>query len=262
MQLFVQRWIIPLAEKRGWRSFCEIGASAGFSTNEILRLPNISHTIIDPCFDADLALRYSKDERVTVLKSNSLNGLPNLAGTYDCILIDGDHNWYTVFNELRLIHQRELLRPEGMIFFHDVGWPYGRRDMYYQPDTIPSEFRHEFERSGVIRGQSKLNSEGKNSHLDNAVIEGGPRNGVLTAIEDFLAEHPSDYLFCRVKAQYGLGILQRSSNRPFEYISFLSLRAKVGLSNLCWLMRYLYKCSRTSLAQIKVLRILVRKFKR
>jgi hypothetical protein len=30
-----------------------------------------------------------------------------------------------------------------MIFFHDVGRPYGRRDMYYQPETVPPEFRQE-----------------------------------------------------------------------------------------------------------------------
>jgi hypothetical protein len=195
-----------------------------------MKLPDISHTIIDPCFDADLALKYAGDLRVTVKKSNSLDALPNLDGVYDCILIDGDHNWYTVFNELRLIRERALLRRGGMIFFHDVEWPYGRRDMYYQPDTIPPEYRQKYERKGIIRGQSQLvDSEGANKHLCNAVHEGGSRNGVLTAIEDFTAEHTAEYHFCRLKQQYGLGILQRRSKRLSEDLSFLLLQIEVGM---------------------------------
>ena len=233
MRQFVRHFIIPLARKRAWRSFCEIGASTGLSTDELLKLPITSYTIIDPCFDADLALKYACDARVTVQKNNSLDVLPNLSGTFDCILIDGDHNWYTVFNELRLIRQRGLLRPGGMIFFHDVEWPYGRRDLYYQPDTIPPEYRQEYENKGIIRGRSQLADHGGAArHLCNAVREGGSRNGVLTAIEDFVAEHSSEYNFCRVRLQFGLGILQYRRKRPSEGLSFLLLRIKAGMYSL------------------------------
>jgi len=245
MQEFVRDWIVPLAERRGWKTFCEIGASMGLSSDELLRLPNICHTIVDPCLDADLALRFAGDARVTIQKGNSLDVLPNLTGAYNCILIDGDHNWYTVFNELRLIRERALLPPGGMIFFHDVGWPYGRRDMYYQPDTIPPEYRWEYARKGMIPGQSRLeDSGGGNQHLYNAVHEGGPRNGVLTAIEDFVAEHPSEYHLCRVRHQYGLGILQYRARKKSEDFSFLLLRIKVGAYHL-------YRVVRSSLGKVK-----------
>jgi hypothetical protein len=225
MQKFARHIIVPLAQKRGWKSFCEIGASTGLSTDEILKLPSISYTILDPCLDADLSLKYASDSRVTVHKRNSLDALPDLTGTFDCILIDGDHNWYTVFNELRLIRERALLVPGGMIFFHDVGRPYGRRDMYYQPETVPAEFRQPFERKGIVRGRSQLaESEGSNRIHFNAVREGGPRNGVLTAIEEFVAEHPADYHFTRIKAQYGLGILQYRQKSALEDLAFLGLR--------------------------------------
>jgi SAM-dependent methyltransferase len=237
MQEFVRDWIVPLAEKHGWRSFCEIGASMGLSTNELLRLTNISHTIVDPCIDADLALKYAGDKRVTVQKGNSLDVLPHLDGSFDCILIDGDHNWYTVFNELRLIRERALLPPGGTIFFHDVGWPYGRRDMYYQPDTVPPEYRLEYARKGIVQGQSRLeDSKGRSRNLCNAVREGGPRNGVLTAIEDFVAEYPTEYHFCRVRHQFGLGILQYRTRKRSDDLSFLVLRIKVGIYNLPRLM--------------------------
>lgn len=240
MEKFVQHFIIPLARKHSWTSFCEIGASTGVSTDKILKLPIGSYLIIDPCFDADLALKYAADKRVTVLKRNSLDALPHLSGAYDCILIDGDHNWYTVFNELRLIKQGGLLRPGGMIFFHDVEWPNGRRDMYYQPETIPSEFRHEYQRKGILRGKSKLaDQEGTNSTSYNATHEGGPRNGVLTAIEDFYAENRLSYNFCRVRLGSGLGILQYRIKQPSESFSFFAIQIKAGIYSIYGLVHRL-----------------------
>lgn len=230
MQQFVQDFIVPLARRRRWTSICEIGASVGDSTNELLKLPIASHTVIDPCFDEDLVLKFAGDARVTVRKGNSLDILPSLDAAFDCILIDGDHNWYTVFHELRLIREKRLLRSRGMIFFHDVAWPYGRRDMYYQPDTIPAEYRHEFARKGIVCGQNSLStSAGFNANLCNATHEGGPRNGVLTAIEDFAAEDLSRYRLCVVWQQFGLGILELRSDSGSGGFAFLLLRIKAGL---------------------------------
>jgi hypothetical protein len=233
MLKFARHIIVPLARKRGWKTFCEIGASTGLSSDEFLKLPGISYTILDPCLDADLSLKYAGDPRVTVHKRNSLDALPDLSCAFDCILIDGDHNWYTVFNELRLIRERALLPPGGMIFFHDVGRPYGRRDMYYQPETVPAEFRQPYEQKGIVRGRSELaDGEGSNRIHFNAMREGGPKNGVRTAIEDFIAEHPSDYHFTRIKAQYGLGILQHRSKLTSEDLAFLGIRLSAARHSL------------------------------
>jgi len=218
MQKFVRHFILPLAVKHGWKNICEIGASTGLSSDEFLKLPGISYTILDPCLDADLVSKYSGDPRVVVHKKNSLDALPGLRGRFDCILIDGDQS---------------LLVPGGMIFFHDVGRPYGRRDMYYQPETIPPEYRLEYERKGIVRGKSQLaDAAGSNRVHFNAVREGGPRNGVLTAIEDFVAAHPADYHFCRIKAQYGLGILQYRRKQFAEDFSFFRLRISAARHSL------------------------------
>lgn len=232
MRTFVRHYIAPLARWCGWKSVCEIGARTGTSTDILLKLPLESSTIVDPCFDEDLEAKYSRDGRVHVLRCNSLDALAiggRLApGTeFDGILIDGDHNWFTVFNELRLIHERGLLRPGGFIFLHDVDWPYGRRDLYYQPETIPTEFRHPYAQRGMIRGQSALaETGGWNSQLMNALEEGGPRNGVLTAVEDFLAGHRNEYRFFRIRYQWGLGVLQLRSARRLSGLPFYALRAK------------------------------------
>jgi SAM-dependent methyltransferase len=232
MRTFVRHYIAQLARGCHWQSICEIGARSGTSTDILLKLPLKHYTVIDPCIDNDLQAKYAGDSRVQVIKSNSLDALaidgPIAAPTaFDCILIDGDHNWYTVFNELSLIRARALLRPGGFVFLHDVDWPYGRRDLYYQPSTIPAEFRHSFAQKGILRGQSPLtDAGGLNSDYLNALQEGGPRNGVLTAIEDFLAQHPNDYRFFTIHYQWGLGVLQLRSERPRSGLAFRALQAK------------------------------------
>jgi hypothetical protein len=224
----VRRFTIPLAREKHWRSFCEIGSQRGDSADVLLGMAGVSLTIIDPCLDIDLERRYSTDPRVTVHKTISLDALPFVRGPFDCILIDGDHNWYTVYNELRLIRERDLLRPGGMIFFHDVSWPYGRRDMYYQPELIPAAHRHAYERKGIVAGKGELvDSGGCNATLYNATHEGGRRNGVLTAIEDFIKEHDSDYYFWRVRQMNGMGIMQYRRGTLSDGLSFMALVGKV-----------------------------------
>ena len=221
-----------MARKSHWKSICEIGSRTGASADHLLNLPLTSYAIIDPCIDQDLGAKYAGDSRVRVIKSNSLDALTSIrpigpASGFDCILIDGDHNWYTVFNELSLIRERALVRPGGFIFLHDVDWPYGRRDLYYQPDTIPAEFRHPFAQKGMIRGQNALAEVGGlNCNYLNALAEGGPKNGVLTAIEDFFAQHSSDYRFFSIRYQYGLGILQFGPNGAFDVAPFRDLKIK------------------------------------
>ena len=139
-------------------------------------------------------------------------------GDIDCAdawVIDGDHNWYTVYHELKAIRSR--CRDAGkplLAFLHDVNWPSGRRDMYYAPDQIPAEYRHahSFD-AGAFPGHSQLVA-GRGfrgmGHFAWATHEGGPRNGVLTGIEDFLADalaEGEEYAFAEVPAVFGLGVL-------------------------------------------------------
>jgi predicted O-methyltransferase YrrM len=223
----VRQFTIPLARKKQWRSFCEIGSLRGDSANVLLGMDGVSLTIIDPCLDVDLVYRYSTDPRVTVHRAISLDALPLVKGPFDCILIDGDHNWYTVYNELRLIRERDLLRRGGIIFFHDVSWPYGRRDMYYQPELIPSAHRHPYECKAIVAGKSELvDREASDAAIHNATEEGGRRNGVLTAIEDFMKEHNGDYYFWRVRRLNGMGILQYRRRTLRDGLSFIALVGK------------------------------------
>jgi hypothetical protein len=152
--------------------------------------------------------KYSAEKRIKLCRGLSLEVIPKLSEAFDCILIDGDHNWFTVFNELQEIEKRKLLKDGGTIFFHDIGWPYGRRDLYYQPETIPNEFRHPYARQGIVNGKSELSAtSGQNGAFCNATKEGGERNGVLTAIEDFRKQATNEYVWFRFVDECGLGVL-------------------------------------------------------
>jgi hypothetical protein len=146
---------------------------------------------------------------VFVHEGRSLDVLPRLPAA-DIVLIDGDHNWYTIFHELKLLQQaaRDAGRPTPVIVLHDVGWPCGRRDFYYAPETIPDDFRHPWVRLGIAEGQPAPHAKDKSAALlASATVEGGPRNGVLTAIEDFVDAAGEPVSVTVLRRENGLGAL-------------------------------------------------------
>jgi hypothetical protein len=150
----------------------------------------------------------------------SLAVLPTLERA-TCFVIDGDHNYYTVYNELQLIVRHHT--PE-LILFHDVGWPWGRRDMYYEVNAIPPDQRQAYvtdPQLGILPGQPGVVAQKGFRGQGNfafAKVEGGARNGVLTAVEDFLIEN-SDYQLFTIECVFGLGILVPKSAPPASQIA-------------------------------------------
>ena len=197
-------------------SIVEIGSESGKTTRQLLswardnKATNVVVHSIDPSptFDVEAAER----EYVGMLRCIRLTGLVGLPSIdrFDVVLIDGDHNWYSVYNELKLIESLsvELGQPQPLTLLHDVCWPYGRRDLYYDPACIPEEHRRPYARLGMSPWSSRLVMEGGfNANLNNAIEEGGPRNGVLTAVEDYLSETSLSFEWVVVPAVFGLGIL-------------------------------------------------------
>ena len=217
MWVFFKRILRPYILDNKYKNICEIGAAVGRSTDKLLDIGYVAVSIIDPCLEEDLEFKYKKIERVRVYRGLSLQVLPKMFEGFDCILIDGDHNWYTVFGELKYIEENELIKEGGTIFLHDVAGPFGRRDMYYIPESIPPTFRHPFDKKGI------------------ATIEGGLKNGVLTAVEDFLKLHKKKYMFFMIKPQHGLGMLVKKKNlkskliflKWFIIIKFYGINAEV-----------------------------------
>ena len=218
--------VTSVIELRDPRSVCEIGVGRGAFSAFLLeqsRTRGCRYTGIDPTLDAgttgggDGASQYFPDL--------SLKVLPNLSH-HDIYFLDGDHNYYTVLNELRLIVRPGHHWP--VIFLHDVGWPWGRRDQYCAPGTIPPEFRHPCSSTlSVLPGQSGLGEGGLSGetsdyHYCAADHEGGPRNGVLTAVEDFLGELPPGvWKLITIPSVFGLGIVYAPSRCEPELCGYL-----------------------------------------
>jgi cephalosporin hydroxylase/GT2 family glycosyltransferase len=204
--------VAPVVDAVAARRVVEIGALRGETTTRMLRSlgAECELHVIDPAPQFDPAEHERAfPGRYHFHLGTSLEVLPGLAPA-DVVLIDGDHNWYTVYHELRLL--AATARRTGtrlpVLVLHDVGWPYGRRDLYYAPERIPAEFRQPYRRAGMRPGQSALvGNGGMNRDMDNAEHEGGPRNGVMTAVDDFVAEHPDPLRVSVVPVFYGLAIV-------------------------------------------------------
>jgi len=59
----------------------------------------------------------------------------------------------------------------------------------------------------MLPGRTELTDAGLNGHFANALTEGGPRNGVLTAVEDFKASSDVPMALYKLPFFNGLGIL-------------------------------------------------------
>jgi hypothetical protein len=209
--------IFPVLKLANARDVVEIGADTGGMTS-MLATFCLNHggrlTSVDPAPTPDFRIWVTLNSQVRHIDLPSLEAFPKLADI-DAWIIDGDHNWFTVYNEITEAHR--LCRRDGkplLAFFHDVSWPCARRDMYYAPERIPAEYRHPYSRSrGVTLGNTELlENRGFRGEQNFAWAEheGGPRNGVLTAIEDFIKDgyrEGQEFGFAEIPGILGLGVL-------------------------------------------------------
>jgi len=225
MNRFWHSFIKPVIEIAQPKRLIEIGAAEGLNTRNLLaycRQTGAHIDIIDPAPRPVLhGVLAEYDTEYTWLALKSLDAIPGLAAV-DVALIDGDHNWYTVFTELTLLFTRmaQLGAVPPIVFHHDVAWPYGRRDMYYNPDDLEPANRHPYAYQGMIPGHSELVDEGINGYLANALHEGGPQNGVLTGIEDFIASESQPISFYMLPFFSGLSIMvpQQRMTPPLQQV--------------------------------------------
>jgi hypothetical protein len=200
--------VLPLLQARSPKTIIEVGAAQGKNTRLVASWAAEHDAVLHvidpkPKFDVEA---YTKDwaGHLAMRLELSLSALPAI-GPVDLILLDGDHNWYTMLGELQAI---DRVNPDWpLVIMHDVGWPYGRRDLYYDPATIPAEHRQPYRRAGIQPFHSALVEHGKNDHMLNAEREGGPHNGVLTAVEDFLSQTNRDLLLFAQPGIGGVGVI-------------------------------------------------------
>ena len=212
MYRFWKHLTLPLLDTQKPKVIVEIGSQGGANTRLLCQFCSenkaVLHTIDPkPAFDVP-AMEKEFGKCLCVHQDLSLNVLSAI-NKIDVVLIDGDHNWYTVYNELKMLADSAARdgRAFPVVLLHDICWPYSYRDLYYDPATIPQSFRHEYAQKGLMPDEKGTTEAGLNSHLYNALVEGGPKNGVLTAVEDFLLEIKEPMRFYTIPAFHGYGIL-------------------------------------------------------
>ena len=205
--------LIALLEAGESRSVIEVGAYAGALTRLLVRwAADAGATVaaIDPAPQPALVALADEHPELSLVRDTSLAALPQTAPT-DAVVLDGDHNYYTVTEELKAIAGWEGSWP--LVLLHDVGWPHARRDDYFDPEQIPADARQPVHEGGaVVPDVAEVQEQGLRYKWP-AAREGGPANGVRTAVEDFAAAHPELQLAV-IPGFFGLGVLW-DRNAPY-----------------------------------------------
>jgi hypothetical protein len=205
MYLLFEPFVVEVLDKFRPKNILEIGVLNGGNTIRLLnwcaKNPDTHLASIDPagwsgdlppeiaaghpdfnCPDAPfpapfLEEAYSKGlfKHWTCIKGYSVSEIPKLQGKIDLAIIDGDHNYYTVANELRLLEPK--LADNAVVLFHDVVGLWNRLDSYYDISNIPETYRHGA-KQGVVTAIDEF--------LD---LHNGRRVGEFAAIESFIESY-------------------------------------------------------------------------
>jgi hypothetical protein len=195
-------------------SAVEIGTGEGQFTNQLIQWATSGQFnlyCIDPRPADRVRSLCEESEYAQLFEASSLMILPSLQPC-DAYFLDSDHNYYTVTKELEWIAQVcESVTKEYVVFIHDIGGLCARRDCYFSPESLPPEAVHPYHLSSDLSwiSENEFGTKSK-EHLTGKLAianqDGGPRNGVLTAVEDFLRERPF-LIFKRIPCVFGLGII-------------------------------------------------------
>lgn len=124
-------------------------------------------------------LDLTPDQRACLIEKNSLELLPLLvaqsAAKFDVILIDGDHNYHTVSEELKYVEA--LTYPTSIIICDDVFGRWSERDLFYSE-------RPDYEDNKIAT--RKVETE---------------KHGVKPAVDEWLSSHPEWHMYQPIKGE-------------------------------------------------------------
>ncbi len=258
MHRFFEPVIMPVLEEliliKGKIVITEVGIDALDNTLKIASKfqDKVLLNLIDP-YPAKIPDEILKDfNNYKYYDDLSLNVLNKEITSSDVILLDGDHNYYTMYNELELIN---LFNKFPLIMMHDVNWPYARRDLYYHPENIPDENKHPHTLEGLNpENDMPIQFGGYNEGLWNSIDSGKPKMGVLTAIEDFVKKNDKLNFF-QIPIWNGLGFVYEKNSAEEKVINKYKLNEiskllmeKVEFDRVkfdYWLRNALHKINKT-----------------
>jgi len=213
--------IAPLIEALEPRRAIETGAGTGRLTERVLDAPGAERAVlhaIDPVPRLDPGLLARAGGRLEVHAERAIGAIGRIEPV-DLALLDGDPNWYSVHSELTLLlraAEREgLAAPLAVV--HNVHWPFGRRDGYYDPAAIPPAHLREHTQLGLLPGQRDPSEEGLGLTPWCARRDFEPRSGVLSAVEDAIAASELEWTVLEVPGFHGVAVMaeaRRLAERP------------------------------------------------
>ena len=176
---FLQNRILNIASSGRTPAVLEIGVDRGVTLIPLVvaaastDLQKFLHVGVDIKIQESVRLTlHYLGPSVTVgtflMEGNSLDVMPGLIDqnmTFDFILLDGDHNYHTVSQELKFIDK--LLNPGGFIIIDDYDGKWSTRDLWYA------------DREGYE----------DNAHATKPVPPGG-LSGVKPAVDEWLLANP------------------------------------------------------------------------
>jgi hypothetical protein len=121
---------------------------------------------------------YLEGQKVKLSQENSMEFLPKLSESgqkFDVILVDGDHNYHTVKNELRYLD--DISKSNTVVIIDDYHGRWSDKDMWYK------------ERPGY----------------ENVSVATNPlmteKQGVKSAVDEFLEQNSNWFLSCPIKGE-------------------------------------------------------------
>jgi hypothetical protein len=207
--------IAPLLGPLAPRTVIEVGCGSGRLTSRLLAA-DAAHTAVVHAVDPAPAFHppdlTADPTRLVVHAVDSLSAIAGI-GAADLAILDGDPNHHTVHAELTLLTRlaREAGSPPPTIVVHHVHWPFGRRDGYHRPELIPAAALHPHSPLGLVPGQQAPTADGLVLAPFVAEHEYGERNGVLTAVEDFIAGDAETWELVDLPGHHGAAVLAAAS---------------------------------------------------
>ena len=113
-------------------------------------------------------LDLQQDQQAYCMQANSLKVLPEMVEQgmkFDVLLLDGDHNYHTVIQEMQ--HVEALAKPDALVVIDDYSGRWSERDLFYS------------ERPGY----EAVDIATKKVETD--------KHGVKTAVDEWLAANPN-----------------------------------------------------------------------
>lgn len=185
----------------------EVGVESGQVSSVYAELGASMVHCVEPTPTDELRAALGENPKLKLVERPSPEALSELP-VADLYVLDGDHNYATAHAELVWIMKNA---PDAVVALHDVLWPWSRRDLYYQPSLLTAEDTHPATEDGVTVWHDDVTAAGFTGEgaFTVATRAGGERNGVLTAVEDALAEGGGDWLLEIVPAIFGMGVMVR-----------------------------------------------------